>query len=268
MVAAEGDYTSLLWPFQVQGEVRTVPVDRLAEAAADADVLAFSAVQSATGEVADLDAIAEAAEAHGVMTIVDATQALGWLPMEVGRFDVVACAAYKWLMASRGAAFMSVRRSRLDAIEPVLAGWFAAEDVHSSYYGSDMQLAPTRAGSTRRRRGSAGCGGAGARADRARRGRAHPRARRRAREPVPRGPRAAARATRRSSPPRPRTSSASRPRGSSRRSAPGGCEPHGTPTTPRRTSTAYSTCWRRLRTGRADFGTFCTNNWNRRVSIG
>jgi selenocysteine lyase/cysteine desulfurase len=141
MAAAEGDYTSLLWPFQVQGEVRTVPVDRLAEAAADADVLAFSAVQSATGEVADLDAIAQVAEAHGVMTIVDATQALGWLPMEAGRFDVVACAAYKWLMAPRGTAFMSVRRSRLDAIEPVLAGWFAAEDVHSSYYGSDMQLA-------------------------------------------------------------------------------------------------------------------------------
>jgi selenocysteine lyase/cysteine desulfurase len=142
VVAAEGDYTSMVWPFLVQGEVRTVPVARLAEAAADADVLAFSAVQSATGEVADLDAIAGASEAHGVMTIVDATQALGWLPMDASRFDVVACAAYKWLMTPRGVAFMSVRRSRLDAIEPVLAGWFAAEDVHASYYGTDMQLAP------------------------------------------------------------------------------------------------------------------------------
>jgi selenocysteine lyase/cysteine desulfurase len=36
---------------------------------------------------------------------------------------------------------MSVRRERLDAIEPVLAGWFAAEDVHASYYGTDMELA-------------------------------------------------------------------------------------------------------------------------------
>ena len=141
VVAAEGDYTSLLWPFLVQGDVGTVPVAQLAEAAADADVLAFSAVQSATGEVADLDAIAAAAEAHGVMTIVDATQALGWLPMDATRFDVVACAAYKWLMTPRGVAFMSVRRSRLDAVEPVLAGWFAAEDVHTSYYGTDMRLA-------------------------------------------------------------------------------------------------------------------------------
>src|SRR4051794_1824043 len=141
MVAVQDDYTSLLWPLLVQGEVRTVAVSELADAAADADVLAFSAVQSATGEVADLDAIAAAAEAHGVMTIVDATQALGWLPLDVTRFDVVACAAYKWLMTPRGVAFMSVRRSRLDAIEPVLAGWYAAEDVHTSYYGTDMRLA-------------------------------------------------------------------------------------------------------------------------------
>jgi selenocysteine lyase/cysteine desulfurase len=141
VVAPEGDYTSLLWPFLVRGELRTVPVSQLSEAAADADVVAFSAVQSASGEVADLDAIAAAAEAHGVMTIVDATQALGWLPLDVTRFDVVACAAYKWLMTPRGVAFMSVRRSRLDAIEPVLAGWYAAEDVHTSYYGTDMRLA-------------------------------------------------------------------------------------------------------------------------------
>jgi selenocysteine lyase/cysteine desulfurase len=141
VVVVENDYTSVVWPFLVRGDVRAVPVAKLAESAADADVLAFSAVQSATGEVADLDAIAAAAEAHGVMTIVDATQALGWLPMDASRFDVVACAAYKWLMTPRGVALMAVRRERLDAIEPVLAGWFAAEDVHASYYGTDMELA-------------------------------------------------------------------------------------------------------------------------------
>jgi selenocysteine lyase/cysteine desulfurase len=141
VVVVENDYTSVVWPFLVRGDVRAVPVAQLAEAAADADVLAFSAVQSATGEVADLDAIAAAAEAHGVMSIVDATQALGWLPMDASRFDVVACAAYKWLMTPRGVALMAVRRERLDAIEPVLAGWFAAEDVHASYYGTDMELA-------------------------------------------------------------------------------------------------------------------------------
>jgi len=55
VVSVEGEFTSLLWPFLVRGEVRCVPLTELAEAAADADVVAFSAVQSATGEVADLE---------------------------------------------------------------------------------------------------------------------------------------------------------------------------------------------------------------------
>jgi selenocysteine lyase/cysteine desulfurase len=141
VVAPEGDYTSLLWPLLVRGDVRTVAVGDLPDAAASADVVAFSAVQSATGEVADLDAIAEAADAHGVMTIVDATQAVGWLPFDARRFDIVACHAYKWLMSPRGAAFMTVRRERLDAIVPSGAGWYAGQDVHGSYYGTPLRLA-------------------------------------------------------------------------------------------------------------------------------
>jgi selenocysteine lyase/cysteine desulfurase len=140
-VAPEGDFTSLLWPFLVHGDVRTVAVADLAEAAADADVVAFSAVQSATGEVADLDAITGVAQTHGVMTLVDATQAVGWLPIDATRFDVVVCAGYKWLMSPRGTAWMYVRRERLDGIEPSAAGWFAGDDMHASYYGTPLRLA-------------------------------------------------------------------------------------------------------------------------------
>src|SRR6185312_7502762 len=65
------------------------------------DVVAFSAVQMATGEVCDLEAIRAAAETHGAMTVVDATQGIGWLPLDASRFDVVVCHAYKWLMSPR-----------------------------------------------------------------------------------------------------------------------------------------------------------------------
>jgi selenocysteine lyase/cysteine desulfurase len=44
-------------------------------------------------------------------------------------------------MSPRGTAFMSVRRERLDAIEPLAAGWFAGEDVHASYYDAPLRLA-------------------------------------------------------------------------------------------------------------------------------
>jgi selenocysteine lyase/cysteine desulfurase len=147
IVVPDIEFTSLLFPFLVQEQlghcqVRTVPVDRLADAVDEyADVVAFSAVQMSNGQVADIDAIAAAAAAHDVITIVDGTQAIGWLPLDASRFDVVACTAYKWLMSPRGTAFMSVRRERLAQVEPLTAGWYGGEDVHGSYFGPPLRLA-------------------------------------------------------------------------------------------------------------------------------
>ena len=111
VLSTEPEFVSLLFPFLAQAErgvtVEVVPVDRVAEAIdARTDVVAVSAVQSSTGEVADLDAIAAAARHHGALTVVDATHAIGWLPLDASRFDAVACACYKWLMCPRGTAFL------------------------------------------------------------------------------------------------------------------------------------------------------------------
>jgi selenocysteine lyase/cysteine desulfurase len=147
VVVPDVEFTSTLFPFLVQEqagrcEVRIVPARALPEAVDESvDVAAFSAVQMASGEVADLDRIAEAAETHDVMTVVDATQAVGWLPLDASRFDVVACAAYKWLMAPRGTAFMTVRPERIGEIVPLTAGWYGGEDVHASYFGPPLRLA-------------------------------------------------------------------------------------------------------------------------------
>ena len=147
VVAPDVEFTSTLFPFLVAQEegratVRTVPPADLAEAVGAAtDVVAFSAVQMSTGEVADLDAIAAAAEAHGAITVVDATQACGWLPLDASRFDVVVAGAYKWLMSPRGTAFMALRRDRLRETVPWAAGWYAGADVHGSYFGPPLRLA-------------------------------------------------------------------------------------------------------------------------------
>ena len=89
---------------------------------AGTDVVSFSAVQSSTGDLADLDAIVAAAEQHGAMTVLDATQACGWLPVDASRFDVVVCAAYKWLCSPRGTAFMTVRPEVAERLIPHGAG--------------------------------------------------------------------------------------------------------------------------------------------------
>ena len=115
---------------------------QLVEAIADGvDAVAFSAVQMSTGEVADLDAIEAAAASVGAITLCDATQAIGWLPLRAGRFDAVVCGAYKWLMSPRGSAFLTVSDRLLERAVPHSAGWYAGDDVHASYFGPPLRLA-------------------------------------------------------------------------------------------------------------------------------
>jgi selenocysteine lyase/cysteine desulfurase len=144
VVVPDIEFTSTLFPLMVQQrlDVHTVPPARLADAvAAGAEAVAFSAVQMSTGEVTDHDAILAAAAEVGAITLCDATQALGWLPLEAGRFDAVVCSAYKWLMSPRGSAFLTVSDRLLDNVVPHSAGWYAGEDVHASYFGPPLRLA-------------------------------------------------------------------------------------------------------------------------------
>ena len=148
VLVVDGDFTSLLFPFLVHAgrgiDVVSVPLHRVADAVdARTTLVACSAVQSATGAVADLDAIAAAAHHHGVHTLIDATQAYGWLPLEASRFDVTISSAYKWLLSPRGTAFMTVRPAMLDRITPHAAGWYAGDDIWSSIYGEPLRLAAT-----------------------------------------------------------------------------------------------------------------------------
>jgi selenocysteine lyase/cysteine desulfurase len=140
------EFTSTLFPFLVQERrgvtVTTLAPSRLAEAIdARTDLVAFSAVQMSTGEVADLDAIVAAAQHHGAATLVDATQACGWLPLRAARFGAIVCSAYKWLMSPRGTSFMVVGDALQETMVPHSAGWYAGEDVHASYFGPPLRLA-------------------------------------------------------------------------------------------------------------------------------
>lgn len=146
VVCPEGEFTSVLFPFLVQSRrdvtVRTVPFEALADAIGpDVAIVAFSAVRSDDGRVADLEAIRRAATSHGVLTLVDATQSAGWLPIDAAEFDVVIAGAYKWLLSPRGTAFVSIRPGLIDDILPVHAGWYAGESPWESIYGGPLRLA-------------------------------------------------------------------------------------------------------------------------------
>lgn len=145
LVCAEGDFTSLLWPWLVNGfDPTEVSLADLATSInSSTAVVAVSVVQSSTGALADLDAILAAARAHGALVVLDATQACGWLPVDASRFDAVVCAGYKWLCSPRGTAYLALGDALLDRVEPLHAGWFAGEPMHSSYYGLPVRLAPS-----------------------------------------------------------------------------------------------------------------------------
>ena len=144
VVVPEIEFTSTLFPLLVQRrlDVRPVPFADLVQAIdQDVGAVAFSAVQMSTGDVADVDAIVSAAAGVGAITLCDATQALGWLPLDAGRFDALVCGAYKWLMAPRGSAFLTASERLLGSAVPHSAGWYAGEDVHASYFGPPLRLA-------------------------------------------------------------------------------------------------------------------------------
>ncbi|MEV6630344.1 aminotransferase class V-fold PLP-dependent enzyme [Actinoplanes sp. NPDC051470] len=145
VVVPDIEFTSNLFPWLVQGdrlEVTTVPVDRLVDTVArGCDVVAFSLVQSATGEVADYAGIVAAARSVEAMVVVDASQGCGWLPFDASLADVVAVGGYKWLMNPRGTAYAYLNPAVRETLRPIAAGWYAGADVHNSYYGPEMRLA-------------------------------------------------------------------------------------------------------------------------------
>ena len=148
VLCADGDFTSLLFPFlerEQAGEisVRFVPLEAIADSVDQRTTLvAVSAVQSFDGRLCDFAAIEQACVQFGAASLLDATQAIGWLPLAATRYDYVVASAYKWLLSPRGVAFLSVAPRRLAALRALAPSWFAGENRWESYYGRPLRLAP------------------------------------------------------------------------------------------------------------------------------
>ena len=160
VVVPDIEFTSVLFPFMAQPglEVTTVPLARLAEAIDETvDVAAFSVVQMSTGEVADLDAILAAAAAHDVITVADASQAAGWLPLDATRFGFLARRRLQVaaLAARDGVDDGRARAPRRDRARPTRAGSRAASPTTRSS-ARRCGWRTTRAGSTTPPPGSRG----------------------------------------------------------------------------------------------------------------
>jgi selenocysteine lyase/cysteine desulfurase len=116
-------------------------LDKIADAARGARMLALSYVQYLSGYRADLVAIGEICSSFGCFFFVDAIQGMGAFPIDVeaAKIDALAADGHKWMLGPEGCGVLYIRQSRQDEIEPVQIGWtnFAH---YSDYAARDMTL--------------------------------------------------------------------------------------------------------------------------------
>ena len=88
-------------------------------------VVCISHVEYGNGQTFDLQLLAEAAEDHGALLVVDATQSAGAIPIDVQicPVDALISGAYKWLCGPFGTAFMYLAPQLAETLEPGLVGF-------------------------------------------------------------------------------------------------------------------------------------------------
>jgi selenocysteine lyase/cysteine desulfurase len=104
---------------------------RILERLADPRVrcLAVSLTQFASGYTVDLDRLSAETRSRKQFLVVDAIQAVGQLPLDVGKtpVDLVSCGGQKWLLSPWGSGFLYVRRELIPELDPEVTGWMAFE---------------------------------------------------------------------------------------------------------------------------------------------
>jgi selenocysteine lyase/cysteine desulfurase len=146
VLAPLNEHNSNLIPYLNQAHrgvrVECVPLPELAARVIPGiSVVSCSAVQSLTGERADLDAIGGAAHDAGALFCLDISQACGWLPVNGTAADVIVCSIYKWLCSPIGGAFLVMRPDLAGRFRPVIPGWISGADVMAAPYGADFSWA-------------------------------------------------------------------------------------------------------------------------------
>jgi selenocysteine lyase/cysteine desulfurase len=104
----------------------TVPLELFEQAIDDRTALvATSHVYFTSGAIQDIATLAKIAHARGALLLVDAYQATGQLPTDVGQLDCdfYTSGSLKWLLGGPGITFLYVS-PRVAHLEPSIAGWF------------------------------------------------------------------------------------------------------------------------------------------------
>src|SRR5438876_6207508 len=105
----------------------SVPVEAIARAVDDRTALvATSHVYFTSGAIQDIKRVADAARRCGALTLVDAYQSVGQVPVDVkaAGVDFLTAGGLKWLLGGPGIVPLYVRDEVARRLAPGIAGWF------------------------------------------------------------------------------------------------------------------------------------------------
>jgi cysteine desulfurase / selenocysteine lyase len=140
IVSLDSEFPSVTYPWlrlhQATGvDVRLVATPNLSvvevydalDSAMDSStaVLCLSQVHYGSGALFDLATLGELADAYGAYLVIDGTQAIGAIPLNVGksRADLLVASSHKWLCAPHGAAVCYLAPRVREGFVPAFVGW-------------------------------------------------------------------------------------------------------------------------------------------------
>lgn len=93
-------------------------------------LVAISHVQFYSGFRVDIPGIGELCRKAGALLVVDGTQSIGALTLDVAAsgVDVLVVSGHKWMMAPRGIGFMALSERALARITPRIVGWLSVQE--------------------------------------------------------------------------------------------------------------------------------------------
>ncbi|HWQ53012.1 MAG TPA: aminotransferase class V-fold PLP-dependent enzyme [Bryobacteraceae bacterium] len=89
-----------------------------------------------------LPALAELAHRVGACLCVDATQALGRVPVSVDGVNYLVASSYKWLLAHHGVAVVYISPALRDRLAPGAVGWYSVHDIFTPDRFTRFELRP------------------------------------------------------------------------------------------------------------------------------